>query len=413
MDSVGKYFNPNKRLKEEFVSNLTGSSMLEIVALSTIVPALMLLPHTLRLPGIAVKCVGARKRWILYMVTIVSDFCLVVVPILLFLTILSGWTYEAAVLLLLSLLLSFKRSKQERPNSLRQSISSYRVAMMVVTCLCILAVDFNIFPRRYAKTETYGSSLMDLGVGSFVLANALVSREARNMATSNWKTAITSTSPLVILGIGRLVSTMGVNYQVHVGEYGVHWNFFFTLAAVAILTSFVKIPPKYCGILGSVILFGYWGMYLVGVQLGGYLFFGYQNSPSRSISWTRNRVYFLSIFLWILTVVLDKHVERVSRRTCNLPYVTAVMAQNLQVLALLMLSDFIPGYATSAVVEAINHNLLATFLLANLLTGLVNMSMDTLDASSLMSLVVLVGYAFVLCIAIGLAHFNGIRLKFW
>ncbi|CAM8885149.1 unnamed protein product [Rhodiola kirilowii] len=448
MDSVGKYFNPNKRLKEEFVSNLTGSSMLEIVALSTIVPALMLLPHTLRLPGIAVKCVGARKRWILYMVTIVSDFCLVVVPILLFLTILSGWTHEAAVLLLLSLLLSFKRSKQERPNSLRQSISSYRVAMMVVTCLCILAVDFNIFPRRYAKTETYGSSLMDLGVGSFVLANALVSREARNMATSNWKTAITSTSPLVILGIGRLVSTMGVNYQVHVGEYGVHWNFFFTLAAVAILTSFVKIPPKYCGILGSVILFGYqiwlnhglnsyllsdergddiisqnkegifsvvgyWGMYLVGVQLGGYLFFGYQNSPSRSISWTRNRVYFLSIFLWILTVVLDKHVERVSRRTCNLPYVTAVMAQNLQVLALLMLSDFIPGYATSAVVEAINHNLLATFLLANLLTGLVNMSMDTLDASSLMSLVVLVGYAFVLCIAIGLAHFNGIRLKFW
>ncbi|KAL9663582.1 hypothetical protein QQ045_018971 [Rhodiola kirilowii] len=173
MDSVGKYFNPNKRLKEEFVSNLTGSSMLEIVALSTIVPVLMLLPHTLRLPGIA------------------------------------GWTYEAAVLLLLSLLLSFKRSKQERPNSLRQSISSYRVAMMVVTCLCILAVDFNIFPRRYAKTETYGSSLMNLGVGSFVLANALVSREARNMATSNWKTAITSTSPLVILGIVRLVSTMG------------------------------------------------------------------------------------------------------------------------------------------------------------------------------------------------------------
>uniref|UniRef100_A0A7N0TAJ2 Phosphatidylinositol-glycan biosynthesis class W protein n=1 Tax=Kalanchoe fedtschenkoi TaxID=63787 RepID=A0A7N0TAJ2_KALFE len=442
MDSIAKSLNPNKHLKEEFVSNLTGSSMIEIVALSTIVPVLMLLPHSLGLPTSA----GAKKSWAAYLVMIVSYLCIVIVPILLFLTILAGWTYEFAILLLVPLLFSCKR--EERPNSLRQSISSYRVAMMVVTCLCILAVDFNIFPRRYAKTETYGSSLMDLGVGSFVLANALVSREARNLATPNWKTAITSTSPLIILGIGRLISTTVVNYQVHVGEYGVHWNFFFTLAAVAILTSVIRIPSKYCGVLGSLILFGYqvwlslglrsyllsdkrgpgiisqnkegifsvvgyWGMYLVGVQLGSYLFFGCQTTPSRSSRWTRNRLYILSIFFWILTVVLDKHVERVSRRTCNLPYVTAVIAQNLQVLALLMLSDFIPGYKSSALVEAINQNLLATFLLANLLTGLVNMLMDTLNASSVVSLVVLIGYAFVLCITIGLTHFRGIRLKFW
>lgn len=44
--------------------------------------------------------------------------------------------------------------------------------------------------------------------------------------------------------------------QVHVGEYGVHWNFFFTLAAVSILTSIVNIHPKYCGIFGLFILIG-------------------------------------------------------------------------------------------------------------------------------------------------------------
>lgn len=31
---------------------------------------------------------------------------------------------------------------------------------MVVACLCILAVDFRIFPRKHAKTETYGVSLV-------------------------------------------------------------------------------------------------------------------------------------------------------------------------------------------------------------------------------------------------------------
>lgn len=44
--------------------------------------------------------------------------------------------------------------------------------------------------------------------------------------------------------------------KVHVAEYGQHWNFFFTLAAISILTSFVNIPAKYCGILGFALLAG-------------------------------------------------------------------------------------------------------------------------------------------------------------
>ncbi|XP_050133212.1 uncharacterized protein LOC126609310 [Malus sylvestris] len=45
MDSLPDSFNPNKRLKEEFVSNLSGSSMMEIAALTTIIPILLLLRH--------------------------------------------------------------------------------------------------------------------------------------------------------------------------------------------------------------------------------------------------------------------------------------------------------------------------------------------------------------------------------
>ena len=31
---------------------------------------------------------------------------------------------------------------------------------MLVTCVTILAIDFAVFPRRYGKTETYGTGLV-------------------------------------------------------------------------------------------------------------------------------------------------------------------------------------------------------------------------------------------------------------
>lgn len=290
---------------------------------------------------------------------------------------------------------------------------------------------------------------MDLGVGSFVLANSLVSRQARNVSSTKWKGALKSVFPLLILGFIRLITTSGVDYQVHVGEYGVHWNFFFTLSAVSILTTLINIPPQYSGIVGSTILvgyqywliyglntyllsnqrgsdiisqnkeglfsiFGYWSIYLIGVQLGNSLFFG-KNSTATLRSKRRARiiVWILALFFWMTTLLLDSYVERVSRRMCNLAYVTLVLAQNLQVLGILMLSGYVAGNETTVLEEAINNNLLAAFLLANLLTGLVNLSVDTLSTSSISALFILLVYAFILSIAMGLAKFNGIRLKFW
>ncbi|KAM2543147.1 hypothetical protein TB2_022499 [Malus domestica] len=424
MDSLPDSFNPNKRLKEKFVSNLSGSSMMEIAALTTIIPILLLLRHKVgshRVVDVALKknddAVVGSKGWAAYMASLSLDFLLITLPIVLVYTesVLAEWMYIWATLLMLLLLFSIAAKRfgsystlKEDPYSIRQNVSSYGVATMIITCLCILTVDFRIFPRRYAKTETYGTGWMDLGVGSFVIANSLVSRQARNISSRSWKTAIQSASPLIILGFARLLSTTGVDYQVHVVEYGVHSNFLFTLAGVSILTSIINVPAQYSGILGSLILvgyqvclmhglnsyllsnergadiisqnkegffsiFGYWGMYLVGVQLGNFLLFNNHSSATlRSNKWAKIRV-----------------------------------------LAILLVSDFLPGSKTSALEEVYNRNLLGTFLLANLLTGLVNLMVDTLFASAVKAFFILIAYTFSLTFIVGFLYFCGIRLKFW
>ncbi|KAG7620892.1 Phosphatidylinositol anchor biosynthesis protein PIGW/GWT1 [Arabidopsis suecica] len=466
MDSLPKQtLNPNKHLKEQFVSNLDGSSILEIAALLTIVPLLVLLRYSIgfhcKIDNNGVKAVTSKKNddekivisrnW---KAAISLDFIFIVFPMLLFFTVLSEWVYHGTVLLSLLVLIlsvtakrSFSGLQRGQSLSFRASVSSYRVALMLITCLCILAVDFTIFPRRYAKTETYGTSLMDLGVGSFVLANAIVSRQARDVSSGNWITGAKATAPLLLLGFIRLVTTSGVDYQVHVTEYGVHWNFFFTLAAISILTSFVNIPAKYCGILGFAVLagyqtwllsglntyllsdergtdiisknkegvysiLGYWAMYLLGVHLGYRLFYG-KHTKIRSTTSSIARVFLVSLLLWIVTILFDNYVERISRRTCNMPYVTWVLAQDLQALGIFMLSSYIPLNKLSSLEEAIDQNLLATFLLANLVTGMVNLTVDTIFASPFNSLLILTAYAFALSAIIGTIHFSGFRLKFW
>ena len=89
---------------------------------------------------------------------------------------------------------------------------------------------------------------MDVGVGAFVFSAALVSPQARSMGHlqgTTWLAKLQSAarrvlkatkavSPMLLLGAGRLVATRGANYQLHVTEYGVHWNFFFTMAGVSL-----------------------------------------------------------------------------------------------------------------------------------------------------------------------------------
>ena len=144
----------------------------------------------------------------------------------------------------------------------KQFISTYKALMMLYTSAAILAVDFPMFPRRFAKVETYGISLMDIGVGSFIFVQGIVSAGHKSKSRQGFigrsVKSLRSSFPLIILGLTRLVFVKTADYQEHVSEYGVHWNFFLTLSMLPPLVTITQyIFDVDEGILGCLTALAY------------------------------------------------------------------------------------------------------------------------------------------------------------
>ena len=114
----------------------------------------------------------------------------------------------------------------------------------------------------------------------------------------------------------------------------------------------------------------------------------------------------------------------VSRRMANLAYIVWVCAFNTTQLLLFNLVEraFFPNVhkandrqterqrvkdATSRVMQAFNRNGLALFLLANLLTGVINLTVKTLHVGDVKAMAILLGYIAILAgVALALDHFD-------
>ncbi|MCJ1479612.1 Glucosaminyl phosphatidylinositol (GlcN-PI) nositol acylation protein [Lambiella insularis] len=476
-----------KALKEDFVSNLGGGTVSEINWITAVAPAAVLLWSVLQSRQAYFVHYGAEA--------LATDFLLNVAAILL------ATTLYADAPLLLNLLLAtpaialyaFSRAKLpakrisvppsvtgsgtavSKPEKLdavpmRPFITAYRGSMMIVTCLAILAVDFRVFPRRFAKVENWGTSLMDIGVGSFVFSAGVVTSKSilRDRLTgrsssirSRLYTSVRHSAPLLVLGLVRLYSVKGLDYAEHVTEYGVHWNFFFTLALlppfVAVSQSLSSMIPSHAilallwasayevlldltplkayvltaqrtGLFsknreGIFSFFGYLAIFLGGQATGLYVLprrSSPNGSPSNATAERKRLLVRLAswslIWMSLLAFTLSYNYGlalRISRRLANLPYVLWVCAFNCsQLLAFCLVETFVfPNVhkamdsaseqrevqlATSRVLQSYNRNGLFIFLIANLMTGLINLTLKTIEVGTVMTMTILSGYAAVL-----------------
>ncbi|KIE01323.1 GPI-anchored wall transfer protein, partial [Metarhizium majus ARSEF 297] len=465
-----------KQQKEDFVSNLSGGSVPEIAAVTAVVPVAILLWSALQ----------ARQSFFrpYTLLSYAVDFLLCVGAFLLATTLYAS----TPVLLILFLLapvasvymLPAQTARKKKPivprdgkNAARPLdvlpakpfLTSYRGAMMVMTCVSILAVDFRLFPRRFAKVETWGTSLMDMGVGSFVFtagvvaARPVLKERASGKSMSLVKRLVYSarhSAPLLVLGVIRLLSVKGLDYAEHVTEYGVHWNFFFTLGFlppfVAAFQAVLRYVPSYAALAllvggvyevllentalkayiltaprtdllsmnreGIFSFFGYLAIFLAGQDLGMFIIPRAINPRSKATPGTQRNTLLMTIAVWAAIWSALYYLCTgysfglglvVSRRLANLPYVLWVASFNtIQIFACCLIDTvFFPAtynatdgrtereaneFATSRVLRAFNRNGLAVFLVANLLTGLVNMTVRTLDVGPSVTMAVLLGY---------------------
>lgn len=491
-----------KERKQDFVTGLSGGDISEINAVTSIALTAyfswsLINKHTDLFKG--------DRKW--EPLSLLIDFLLNWAGLLLSITIYSGSPlYLTGAILIPAISLSVlfgKKTKKSEEKSRSKSkpitdktylpkkpfITAYRGGMLVVTALAILAVDFHVFPRRFAKVETWGTSLMDLGVGSFVFSMGIVSTRSILIAKFNnvkvsyfsrlWK-SVTSSLIVLALGFSRLFFVKKLDYQEHVSEYGVHWNFFITLVLVGPLSIFMEplfsfVPRSVASLAVSLTyewfivkkegfltylllaprtdfissnkegifsLFGYLAIFLAGQSTGFYVLPSVkskynlfrpntkdslvQSKSSKSTLFQRittvspitGLMIWLVIYSLLFKLVQSNHDYNVSRRLANLPYVLWVCTYNIGALTFYALVDKLLETESSAYkdnvpvsLEAFNANGMILFLLSNISTGLVNMTINTLDAPTGISMIVLFAYSLFVASAAAILYYKKIFIK--
>ncbi|GAA98267.1 uncharacterized protein L969DRAFT_47052 [Mixia osmundae IAM 14324] len=398
------------------------------------------------------------------------DCAALVLPMLLSVTLLAEYLMPLnATLLVLTLLLvatspSTKEAEADenpdgsRPLPGRTFLTAYRAHLLLLTAISILAVDFPVFPRYFAKCETYGTSLMDIGVGSFVFSLGLVSARPLLLRPGDtllqrMPTAIKSSAITLLLGLARVLAVKGTDYPEHVTEYGVHWNFFITLGILPAVGALAASLRRYISFttLATILLIrhntwlrsglaewaleaertdlismnkegitslsGYIVIYLFAADVGFLVLprsgrSGREELTSLALRLARDSMVWLSMYL-VSTLYKDLPV---SRQLANASYVLWIMAFNTVSLVAYILIDIARTTGTRVprpplLMTAINKSGMTTFLLSNVLTGLIGKTFQTIYMTDGPALAILGAYMLTVSLVACWLYRRGDRLQ--
>ncbi|XP_047545099.1 GPI-anchored wall transfer protein 1-like [Vanessa atalanta] len=366
-----------------------------------------------------------------------SEYLIIILPMILAHTVLSDYIYELNIAVFI--LLIYEIAKNYNNLDVHKTLTSGNVYLNnkihLITCLrgltylitglCILAVDFRDFPRHLAKTEKYGYSLMDTGVGLFVLISGLVHKDVNK---NNYHTVLKSNTKfvliLLLLGIARYLSVKKLDYQVHVSEYGVHWNFFFTLAICKFFSTILLILSSRVLVLCIVVIISHELFLYNGLQdwvfsdterisfidanregissspgyVALYLFAAYLKKELMKTSHNRycilRNLLSSSVILLIISIAINR-IRPISRTLANAGYcfyISTVLAFGVTIIyfiEVIFQGNKKTRFEVPLILAAINNNGLLYFLMANLSTGIINLSLQTFLVSSLTTFVIL------------------------
>jgi len=312
----------------------------------------------------------------------------------------------------------FKSTEYSEKNLPRELpyLTNIRAQIMLMCVAALYTVDCEIFPRRFFKTRHYGLSLMDLGVGCIVASMGLSSAKrfsrsgsaiAQKSVCSRLCDNFRVSAILLVIGVLRLLLMQSSGLGHDPTEYGVHWNFFFTLSALYIVLglTFELVPANYVLMTGSLMAFVYQIALSVGGLDGYVMEFGDQNSfidlnrggifslfgyaslllmsigAGRHMYIHRNKVDTLKAWAVMLAVSAGSYLFvmlvmsiRESRRQANMPYILASFIATLWCGCLLLMAEIIqrPPPMPPLISDVISSNQLVTFMVANLQVGFCN-----------------------------------------
>ncbi|CAD6194144.1 unnamed protein product [Caenorhabditis auriculariae] len=437
-----------------------------------IVQVLAILPLVLRNIGLPWLLHGRRcdtsrfAFWLKFLV----DLVLLVLPALLAVTTWTSYLYfalisqSAFVLFVLGLVfydactnpnaptLSQVLNKEiEDKHQPTRFFTYYRSLTMSLICAAILAVDFPLaFPSRFSKTRTYGHSMMDVGVAAIIFQAGvgsglrnLVKRVPSTKPRSHW--LLSPTPILFALGFGRTFVLLVLHYPHSVIEYGVHWNFFFTIAFVRVANDII---PCQFPILNAILVAAFQVVVLLGFGLEdfvlkdgenlrdnifsanaegissliGYLLIFYigliigqfiSTTENRVKSWAQRcgHLVLLALMFYCFQVVAEGFFGPPSRRVANLTYILSqafglvfavACMVGVQLLTILLWSanilEFFNGdnmfsNLDPCLAKTLGNSGLIYFLISNILTGAVNQVIgNTHGVSKENSMLILTAY---------------------